>query len=92
MAPQSGHTKSSDIFRNADYQDHLVKWEGGVLQTYEDDIWVNQDSRWRQWVILDAMKHLSGGSLLVEGDRVSVIYHTPQHLDQSSSRRQWDDD
>ena len=64
-------------FRNATISNG--KREGGVHQTYEDDIWVNQDSR-DQWVILDA-RNTFHRVTSVEGDRVSIIYHTPQHLD-----------
>ena len=60
-------------FRNATIS--FGKWEGGVLQTYEDDIWVNQDSR-DEWVILDARDTFHRVTP-VEGDRVSIIYHTP---------------
>ena len=63
-------------FRNATIS--FGKWEGGVLQTDEDDIWVNQDSR-DQWVVLDA-RNTFHRVTPVDGDRVSIIYHTPQHL------------
>ena len=81
-------TTGEDLAPHRDIQNHrhfrnatisFGKWEGGVLQTYEDDIWVNQDSR-DQWVILDA-RNTFHRVTSVEGDRVSVIYHTPQHLD-----------
>ena len=81
-------TTGEDLAPHRDIQNHrhfrnatisFGKWEGGVLQTYEDDIWVNQDSR-DQWVILDA-RNTFHRVTPVEGDRVSVIYHTPQHLD-----------
>ena len=63
-------------FRNATIS--FGKWDGGVLQTYEDEIWVHQDSR-DQWVVLDA-RNTFHRVTPVEGDRVSIIYHTPQHL------------
>ena len=66
---------------------HSESGEGGVLQTYEDDIWVNQDSR-DQWVILDA-RNTFHRVTSVEGDRVSIIYHTPQHLDRLR-QEDWD--
>ena len=81
-------TTGEDLAPHRDIQNHrhfrnatisFGKWEGGVLQTYEDDIWVNQDSR-DQWVILDA-RNTFHRVIPVEGDRVSVTYHTPQHLD-----------
>ena len=81
-------TTGEDLAPHRDIQNHrhfrnatisFGKWEGGVLQTYEDDIWVNQDSR-DQWVVLDA-RNTFHRVTSVEGDRVSVIYHTPQHLD-----------
>ena len=80
-------TTGEDLAPHRDIQNHrhfrnatisFGKWEGGVLQTYEDDIWVNQDSR-DQWVVLDA-RNTFHRVTSVEGDRVSVIYHTPQHL------------
>ena len=40
---------------------------------------MNQDSR-DQWVVLDA-RNTFHRVTSVESDRVSVIYHTPQHLD-----------
>ena len=81
-------TTGEDLAPHRDIQNHrhfrnatisLGKWEGGVLQTYEDDIWVNQDSR-DQWVILDA-RNTFHRVTSVEGDRVSIICYTPQHLD-----------
>ena len=81
-------TTGEDLAPHRDIQNHrhfrnatisFGKWEGGVLQTYEDDIWVNQDSR-DQWVVLDA-RNTFHRVTSVEGDRVSVIYHTPQHLE-----------
>ena len=53
------------------------KWTGGVLQVYEDDIWTNQDSC-DKWVILDARNTFH--RVTVEGERLSVIFHIPQHL------------
>ena len=64
-------------FRNATIS--FGKWDGGVLQAYENEIWVNQDSR-DQWVVMDA-RNTFHRVTPVEGDRVSIIYHTPQHLD-----------
>ena len=52
--------------------------ESGVLQVYEDDIWTNQDSC-DKWVILDA-RNTFHRVTTVEGERLSVIFHTPQHL------------
>ena len=89
-------TTGEDLAPHRDIQNHrhfrnatisFGKWEGGVLQTYEDDIWVNQDSR-DQWVILDA-RNTFHRVTTVEGDRVSVIYHTPQHLDRLR-QEDWD--
>ena len=89
-------TTGEDLAPHRDIQNHrhfrnatisFGKWEGGVLQTYEDDIWVNQDSR-DQWVILDA-RNTFHRVTAVEGDRVSVIYHTPQHLDRLR-QEDWD--
>ena len=89
-------TTGEDLAPHRDIQNHshfrnatisFGKWEGGVLQTYEDDIWVNQDSR-DQWVILDA-RNTFHRVTSVEGDRVSVIYHTPQHLERLR-QEDWD--
>ena len=63
-------------FRNATIS--FGKWTGGVLQVYEDDIWTNQDSC-DKWVILDA-RNTFHRVTTVEGERLSVIFHTPQHL------------
>ena len=63
-------------FRNATIS--FGKWTGGVLQVYEDDIWTNQDSC-DKWVILDA-RNTFHRVTMVEGERLSVIFHTPQHL------------
>ena len=63
-------------FRNATIS--FGKWTGGVLQVYEDDIWTNQDSC-DKWVILDA-RNTFYRVTTVEGERLSVIFHTPQHL------------
>ena len=70
-------TQNHRHFRNATTS--FGKWTGGVLQTYEDEIWVNQDSQ-DHWVILDA-RNTFHRVTRVEGDRVLIIYHTPQHLD-----------
>ena len=89
-------TTGEDLAPHRDIQNHrhfrnatipFGKWDGGVLQTYEDDIWVNQDSR-DQWVVLDA-RNTFHRVTSVEGDRVSVIYHTPQHLDRLR-QEDWD--
>ena len=50
-----------------------------MLQVYEDDIWTNQDSC-NEWVILDARKTFQRVTT-VEGERLSIIFHTPQHLE-----------
>ena len=63
-------------FRNAAIS--FGKWTGGVLQVYEDDIWTNQESC-DKWVILDA-RNTFHRVTTAEGERLSVIYHTPQHL------------
>ena len=42
-------------------------------------MWVNQDSC-DKWVIL-AARNAFRRVTQVEGDRLSIIYHTPQHLD-----------
>ena len=63
-------------FRNATIS--FGKRTGGVLQVYEDDIWTNQDSC-DKWVILDA-RNTFPRVTTVEGERLSVIFHTPQHL------------
>ena len=63
-------------FRNATIS--FGKWTGGVLQIYEDDVWTNQDSC-DKWVILDA-RNTFHRVTMVEGERLSVIFHTPQHL------------
>ena len=63
-------------FRNATAS--FGKWTGGVLQVYEDDIWTNQDSC-DKWVILDA-RNTFHRVTPVDGERLSIICHTPQHL------------
>ena len=70
-------------FRNATIS--FGKWTGVVLQVYEDDIWTNQDS-YDKWVIMDA-RNTFHRVTPVDGERLSIIYHTPQHF----NRLQQDD-
>ena len=45
---------------------------------YENDVWTNQESC-DKWVILDA-RNTFHRVTPVDGERLSIIYHTPQHL------------
>ena len=64
-------------FRNATIS--FGKWTGGVLQVYEDEAWVNHDSC-EKWVSRDA-RNTFHRVTQVEGDWLSIIYHTSQRLD-----------
>ena len=55
---------------------------------YEDDMWTNQDSC-DKWVILDA-RNTFHRVTQVNGERLSIIYHTPQHLNRLHSN-DWED-
>ena len=57
------------------------------MQILEDDKWINCDSK-DQWVFLNARETYHRVSE-VTGYRMSVIYHTPQHLHRLSSE-DWD--
>ena len=70
LAPQR-EIQNHRLFRNAAIS--FGKWTGGVLQ-----VWTNQDSC-DEWVILDA-RNTFHRVTTVEGERISVIFHTPQHL------------
>ena len=60
---------------------------GGVLQVLEEDKWINRDSR-NQWVFLNA-RDTYHRVTEVTGYRLSVIYHTPQHLHRLTTE-DWD--
>ena len=53
-------------------------WTGGVLQIDENGNWVDHDSR-DAWVVLDA-RTTRHQATMVHGTRISITYHTPQHL------------
>ena len=80
-------TDGEKLSPHRDVQNHRVHqnatisfgdWEGGVLQVLEEDKWINQDSS-DQWVFLNA-RDTYHRVTEVKGNRLSVIYHTPQHL------------
>ena len=62
-------------------------WTGGVLQIDEDGTWVDHDSR-DAWVVLDA-RTTRHQVTMVHGTRISITYHTPQHLHRLR-REDWD--
>ena len=64
------------LFRNVTTS--FADWTGGVLQVEEDGNWLDHDSH-DSWVILDA-RTTRHQVTPVNGTRVSIIYHTPQHL------------
>ena len=89
-------TDGEELAPHKDIQNHRLhqnatisfgKWTGGVLQILEDDKWINCDSR-DQWVFLNA-RDTYRRVTEVTGYRLSVIYHTPQHLHRLSSE-DWD--
>ena len=69
-------TRNNRHCRNATIS--FGQWTGGLLQTWNGEHWENQDSR-DTWVVLDA-RNITHRVSRVDGERVSVIYHTPQHL------------
>ena len=89
-------TDGEELSPHKDIQNHRLhrnatisfgKWTGGVLQILEDDKWINCDSK-DQWVFLNARETYHRVTE-VTGYRMSVIYHTPQHLHRLSSE-DWD--
>ena len=62
-------------------------WTGGVLQIDEEGMWVDHDSR-DAWVVLDA-RTTRHQVAMVHGTRLSITYHTPQHLHRLR-RDDWD--
>ena len=56
----------------------MANWNGGVLQVVEDDKWIDCDSK-DKWVFLNAGDTFHRVTE-VTGYRLSIIYHTPQHL------------
>ena len=89
-------TDGEELSPHKDVQNHRLhqnatismgEWKGGVLQTLEDDKWINCDSKDR-WVFLNARETFHRVTE-VTGYRLSIIYHTPQHLYRLSSE-DWD--
>ena len=79
-----------DIQNHRFYQNATISfgnWTGGVLQVLEDEKWINRDSS-NQWVFLNA-RDTYHRVTEVTGYRLSVIYHTPQHLHRLTSE-DWD--
>ena len=62
-------------------------WTGGVLQIDDEGTWVDHDSR-DAWVVLDA-RTTRHQVTMVHGTRISITYHTPQHLHRLR-REDWD--
>ena len=74
-------TDGGELSPHKDIQNHRVhqnatisfgEWEGGVLQVLEDDRWINKD-------FLNA-RDTYHRVTEVTGYRLSITYHTPQHL------------
>ena len=89
-------TDGEELSQHRDIQNHRFhqnatisfgNWTGGVLQVLEDENWINRDSR-DQWVFLNA-RDTYHRVTEVTGYRLSVIYHTPQHLHRLTSE-DWD--
>ena len=89
-------TDGEELSPHKDVQNHRLhqnatisfgNWTGGVLQILEDDKWINCNSK-DQWVFLNARETYHRVTE-VTGYRMSVIYHTPQHLHRLSSE-DWD--
>ena len=89
-------TDGEELSPRKDVQNHRLhqnatismgNWKGGVLQILEDDKWINCDSK-DKWVFLNARETFHRVTE-VTGYRLSVIYHTPQHLHRLSSE-DWD--
>ena len=89
-------TDGEELSPHKDVQNHRLHqnatismgdWKGGVLQTLEDDKWINCDSK-DKWVFLNARETFHRVTE-VTGYRLSIIYHTPQHLHRLSSE-DWD--
>ena len=89
-------TDGEELSPHKDVQNHRLhqnatismgKWKGGVLQVLENDKWINRDSK-DKWVFLDARETFHRVTE-VTGYRLSIIYHTPQHLHRLSSE-DWD--
>ena len=85
-------TDNEELSPHRDIQNHRLhqnatisfgKWEGGVLQVLENEHWINQDSR-NNWVFLNA-RDTYHRVTEVQGYRLSIIYHTPQHLNRLST-------
>ena len=89
-------TDGEELAPHKDIQNHRLhqnatisfgEWTGGVLQILEDDKWINCDSK-DQWVFLNA-RDTYHRVTEVTGYRMSIIYHTPQHLHRLTSE-DWD--
>ena len=89
-------TDGEELSPHKDIQNHRLhqnatisfgNWTGGVLQILEEEKWINRDSR-DQWVFLNA-RDTYHRVTEVTGYRLSVIYHTPQHLHRLTSE-DWD--
>ena len=68
--------QNNRLFKNATTS--FGNWTGGLLQIQDNDAWADRDSK-ASWVIWDA-RITCHRVTEVKGDRISVTYHTPQHL------------
>ena len=80
-------TTGETLLPHKDVQNHRLfrnittsfgDWTGGVLQIDENEEWADHDSR-DSWVVLDA-RTTRHQVTMVHGTRISITYHTPQHL------------
>ena len=78
-------TQNHRLFRNITTS--FGDWTGGVLQIDQEGTWLDHDSR-DAWVVLDA-RTTRHQVTMVHGTRLSVTYHTPQHLHRLR-RDDWD--
>ena len=89
-------TDGESLSHHKDVQNHRLSrnattsfghWTGGVLQIQDKETWVDMDSR-DSWVVLDA-RITRHRATEVTGTRLSITYHTPQHLHRLQ-REDWD--
>ena len=78
-------TQNHRLFRNITTS--FGDWTGGVLQIDQEGTWLDHDSR-DAWVVLDA-RTTRHQVTMVHGTRLSITYHTPQHLHRLR-RDDWD--
>ena len=69
-------TQNHRLFRNITRHLGIGR---GVLQIDQKGTWVDHDSR-DAWVVLVDAKTTRHQVTMVHGTRLSVTYHTPQHL------------